>query len=144
MIVGTGVIVIEDKSRFLLTQRAPRCDFGWMWECPGGKVRDRELIVDAIHRELKEEVGLIGAHIDSNAIFLHTFAPGEAARESLTIEFHLVYPPDYWRPVITDPTALIGFGWFRGDEAMRMQCLPGNVKFFEAWKRGDLPEDVYW
>jgi 8-oxo-dGTP diphosphatase len=57
--IKTSVVacIIDNKERVLLTQRCiePFCD---QWVMPGGKIDHGESILDALHREVREEVGL--------------------------------------------------------------------------------------
>ena len=57
MKVAVGVIV-DDQQRILITQRPLHATHGGLWEFPGGKVEDNEASLDALKRELMEEVGL--------------------------------------------------------------------------------------
>lgn len=50
--------VIEREGRVLVAQRAPKNRHGGMWEFPGGKVERGESDIDALKRELLEELGL--------------------------------------------------------------------------------------
>ncbi|MBQ3695528.1 MAG: NUDIX domain-containing protein [Alphaproteobacteria bacterium] len=57
--------VIAYKERFLIVKRSQTDDFlPGCWEFPGGGVERSETIIDALKRELKEEIGLdiTGAH----------------------------------------------------------------------------------
>ncbi len=55
--VAVGVIR-DSEGRILLTQRAKHAHQGGLWEFPGGKREAGESIVDALQRELREEVGI--------------------------------------------------------------------------------------
>jgi len=54
-----GVIFCERTQRFLLLQRAADRDFSpGVWECPAGRLHQGEGFETALHRELREELGL--------------------------------------------------------------------------------------
>jgi 8-oxo-dGTP diphosphatase len=55
--VAAAVILRED-ARFLLTQRPAGKVYAGYWEFPGGKVESGELPLDALTRELHEELGI--------------------------------------------------------------------------------------
>ena len=62
--IKTSVVacIIDEQERVLLTRRCvePFCD---QWVMPGGKVDHGEPLLEALHREVREEVG-IEVHID--------------------------------------------------------------------------------
>lgn len=49
--------ILRRGDLFLLARRPPGKRLGGLWEFPGGKVEPGELPVDALHRELAEELG---------------------------------------------------------------------------------------
>ena len=55
--VAVGVIVNEQRQ-VLLTRRHNDAHQGGLWEFPGGKVEAGESVVDALARELAEELGI--------------------------------------------------------------------------------------
>jgi mutator protein MutT len=48
--------VIEEAGRFLVTRRQAGVHLAGMWEFPGGKIDEDETHVDALRRELREEL----------------------------------------------------------------------------------------
>ncbi len=54
--VAAGVIV--DRRGVLVTRRRAGAHMGGLWEFPGGKIRPREGVVEALLRELREELGI--------------------------------------------------------------------------------------
>jgi 8-oxo-dGTP diphosphatase len=59
--VAVGVL-IDPEGRFLLTSRPEGKVYAGYWEFPGGKVEPGESVVQALRRELNEELGItIGA-----------------------------------------------------------------------------------
>jgi 8-oxo-dGTP diphosphatase len=55
--VAVGVL-IDAQGRFLMTTRPPGKVFAGHWEFPGGKVEAGETTVQALARELHEELGI--------------------------------------------------------------------------------------
>ena len=56
-VVG-GILIKEEK--IILTKRAPTVkNFPNYWEFPGGKVEDEETLIQALIRELQEELNII-------------------------------------------------------------------------------------
>ncbi len=50
--------LIEQAGRLLICQRRGKDSFGLKWEFPGGKVKPGESAVQALARELAEELGV--------------------------------------------------------------------------------------
>lgn len=55
--VAVGVIV-DDQSRILIALRQAESHQGGLWEFPGGKVELGETVLQALARELDEELGI--------------------------------------------------------------------------------------
>jgi 8-oxo-dGTP diphosphatase len=62
--IKTSVVacIIDEQERVLLTRRCIE-PFSGQWVMPGGKVDHGEPLLEALHREVREEVG-IEVHID--------------------------------------------------------------------------------
>lgn len=54
-----GKAVIRKEGKILLLQRSSKSSFDpGLWELPGGKISHGEDLVEALQREVKEEIGL--------------------------------------------------------------------------------------
>ena len=56
--VAVGIMLQSDGS-FLLTSRPPGKVYEGYWEFPGGKLEAGETVLDALDRELREELGIL-------------------------------------------------------------------------------------
>lgn len=53
-----AAVILDSRGHILLAQRPADKHQGGLWEFPGGKVEPGEPVVDALHRELDEELGI--------------------------------------------------------------------------------------
>jgi mutator protein MutT len=65
IMVGAGVIILDEHNRILLTQRA---DNG-AWSIPGGSMEPGETLEEVARRETEEEVGLRVGEMDFFGVF---------------------------------------------------------------------------
>lgn len=56
--VALGILIRNNPSEFLLTSRPLGKTLAGYWEFPGGKIEDDETPLDALKRELKEEINI--------------------------------------------------------------------------------------
>lgn len=57
--VAAKAIIVNGAGEVLVIKRSPRSSFDPdCWDLPGGKMDDREPLVDALVREVREETGL--------------------------------------------------------------------------------------
>ena len=56
--VAVGVLIRASDHAFLLTSRPDDKPYGGYWEFPGGKLEAGESALDALIRELSEEIGI--------------------------------------------------------------------------------------
>jgi 8-oxo-dGTP diphosphatase len=74
--VAAGLIVRE--SKLLICQRTKHQPMPLKWEFPGGKIEHGEQPIDALRRELEEELGIDAKVGDEVARIKHTYRNGGA------------------------------------------------------------------
>lgn len=101
----------------------PRC-----WESPGGKVEPGELPVEALERELREEIAWEG-HIIPATYFETRFQAGDFGLPSdVRIVYYIAIPEIGWRPKLID---VDGVGWFTTEQQMALPLIPGNQRLLQ-------------
>jgi mutator protein MutT len=65
IMVGAGVIILDEHNRILLTQRSDNN----AWSIPGGAMEPGETLEDVARRETQEEVGLIVGEMEFYGVF---------------------------------------------------------------------------
>jgi 8-oxo-dGTP diphosphatase len=112
--IDVAVGVIEDGTgRVLITRRREDAHQGGLWEFPGGKVEPGETVIEALRRELAEELG-IGIASSEPLIRVPYDYPDKRVR----LDVHRVQPTDQ-RAVAregqamrwVDPAELTGFAF---------------------------------
>jgi 8-oxo-dGTP diphosphatase len=76
--VVAAIMVRSTDSHILICQRAPDHPLALKWEFPGGKIEPGEDPVQALRRELEEELGIQAVIGDQVAQVLHTYRNGNA------------------------------------------------------------------
>ena len=109
--VGVRGLVVDEHRRVLLVRHSygPR-----LWHLPGGGVKRRESLVDALRRELREEVGII---VDGQ-LALHGVFSSLTEGKSDHISVFVV---DRWR---------------------REHAESAEIDYFAFFELGGLPDDV--
>ncbi len=84
-LVGVGAVIIE-HGRILLVKRANEPNKG-KWSVPGGLVRVGETLIDALKREVREEVGVEIEVDDVACVSEEIFRNGEVRFHYVIIDF---------------------------------------------------------
>jgi 8-oxo-dGTP diphosphatase len=120
--VAAAVIEHPDGS-FLLAQRPPGKVYEGYWEFPGGKVEPGEPIMDALNRELREELG-----IDVELAYPWITRVYTYAHATVRLHFHRVVR---WRGE-PHPHERQALSWQYGHELTVSPMLPANASVLKA------------
>jgi 8-oxo-dGTP diphosphatase len=82
-----AAIVVDSQHRILMAQRADWQHQGGKWEFPGGKIESGETHMQALARELKEEVDV---QIDQQACELFKAVHHDYSDKHVSLYFYLV------------------------------------------------------
>lgn len=122
---GVRGIILDEHDRVLLVQfRLPKALF---WAFPGGGVRADETPVEALRRELVEEVGLPGVDIGPVVwTRTHIFDMGEYDGQTESIFLirtsHFAPKPEF-SPEELEAEYVVGIRWWTVDDLVRSKEL---------------------
>ena len=124
--VAAGILRDAD-GRVLVSERLCDGPFNGLWEFPGGKIADGEAPIDALRRELVEELGIEVAEA-SPYMALHHEYPDRI----VDLEFFLVTA---WQG---EPAGLEGQGlrWLLPSELRSDELLPADAPVIEKLMTG--------
>ncbi len=119
--------VIIRKGRILLSQRQSTKDFPFAWECPGGKVESWESHLEALAREVNEELGVrVSEVLPAPALLCSREFHNDVKREARRhINLHFYRAEIIGSPVVT--ADVMGVGWFSAPEMESLQLAPANT-----------------
>ena len=123
--VAAGIL-LDGNGRVLITERTGNRSFAGLWEFPGGKLKDGEKSVAALHRELNEELGIEVLEQSFYMSIEHDYPD-----RSVSIDFYLV---GQWqkKPAGKDGQAL---KWISPVELSEEMLLPADGPVLAALKR---------
>ena len=123
--VAAGILC-DEAGRILLAERIGGGVFNGLWEFPGGKIGDGETPVEALSRELAEELGI---EVTACASFMNL--RHEYDDRIVTIEFFIV---SEWNsePVGREGQAL---RWVPRENLDADELLPADVPVVEALQK---------
>lgn len=128
-LVVAGLIIGDDR-RILITQRRADQALGLQWEFPGGKVEPGEAPVDALVRELREELGVTVAVGGIWEVLFHAYPA-----------FDLVMLVYVCRIVDGSPRAVevADLAWVEPHDLARWDILPADRPLVERLTVESLP-----
>jgi 8-oxo-dGTP diphosphatase len=133
-------VIVDDAERVVLTRRAIP-PFRGLWVMPGGKIDLGEPIVRALHREVREEIGIevvVGGLVD---VFEH-LTPG-AHNDHFVILYYRCRPATH--ELVPNPAEVAEACWVPRGELTRYPVAEGTrqvlgkifpeLQRLEAWYR---------
>ena len=122
--VAAGILC-DAEGRILIAERTGGGPFHRMWEFPGGKIGDDETSLEALSRELAEELGI---EVIACATFMNL--RHEYDDRTVTIEFFIVSD---W---VSEPVGREGqaLRWVPREQLDADELLPADVPVVNALK----------
>lgn len=119
--------IVRD-GRILMIQRAPKP--GWpmldyVFATPGGRVEPGETHVDALAREIYEELGLLIDGLVKRYVYVSELDPPLVSKP-VRVTCYLVE----WGQATHEPSALegvVGFAWFHGPGLAALELAPADA-----------------
>ena len=123
--VAAGILR-DELGRVLIAERLCDGPFNGLWEFPGGKIVDGETALDALKRELQEELG-ISVTDSAHFMALHHEYPDRI----VDLEFFLVTEWD-GEPAGLESQSL---RWIHSSQLDAKELLPADAPIVEALQR---------
>ena len=126
-----GALLRDSYGRILSCRRPPEDQWSGWWEFPGGKVSEGETLMDAVSREVKEELGI---HITPGEEVAREFYRYEDYTVDLRIIDCGVILPDSITLIEHDESA-----WLAREDLNEVKWLPADTPIIQAWMANGLP-----
>ncbi|MBC33280.1 MAG: 8-oxo-dGTP diphosphatase MutT [Rickettsiales bacterium] len=117
--VAAGILI--KNKQILLTSRPDTKSFAGFWEFPGGKVKKGEFLVNALKRELFEELSIILN--DKKIIF---FCNYKIKRKNLKIHLNFFLCYEWFGRI--EPNESQKYVWIFSKEIQKYKVLKSNRK----------------
>ena len=127
-----GALLRDSSGRVLSCRRPPEDQWSGWWEFPVGKVSKGETLMDAVSREVNEELGI---HITPGREVAKEFYRYEDRTVDLRIIDCGVIDPDSITLLEHDESA-----WLHREDLNEVKWLPADTPIIEAWMANGLPE----
>jgi len=124
--IGVRAVLLDAEDRIALVRHT----YIEGWYLPGGGVKKGEAVVDALHRELAEEVAIEGATVERVLGVYHSRREG---KDDHVIVYVVRAMADTLRGA--DALEVAGAGWFDPD-ALPAGTPPATLRRIEEWRAG--------
>lgn len=123
-------LLTDAEGRVLLCQRPEGRSYALQWEFPGGKVEPGEELVDALRRELREELGI---EVEVGDL-LYSKTSRYADSGLFAVAYYRI---DAWTSPIVNHT-FAAIDWVAPRAIVGRDILSGNVEFCEMLAVGAI------
>jgi mutator protein MutT len=127
VIAIASALIKNKEGKILLLQRGESSSFTNHWQFVEGKLEDNEKIIEALNREIQEEIGVPVLDIELNSIFYNDLV----AKGTNYFVFRVVFDVKIKSEDITLSNEHKSFGWFSMKEAEALPLLPGVKELLE-------------
>jgi ADP-ribose pyrophosphatase YjhB (NUDIX family) len=129
--------VLRWKDRVLLCRHEKHGREYWL--LPGGGVNSGESLTDALHRELREEIGIADElPLEGPVALVDSIAPPASMRRKHVV--HVIFAADVTgslEDVVSQDEAIRGHRAFRLQELDAIALHPPIQRFLQRWQPGD-------
>jgi len=126
--LGVRGLVVDHKGRVCLVRHTYRDG----WFLPGGGVKTREALVDAVARELREETGVVVAETPQNVLGVYSSRHGNRS------DHIVVFVVTDWRVEESASPEIAEVAFFPPDE-LPPGTTPGTSRRISEWMTGVPP-----
>ncbi len=109
-----------------------------VWLLPGGGVNAGETLVDALNREIAEEVGIVAPALEGPIAIVDSIAPGRTLTTKHVV--HIIFAGELegsLERVASTDDAVRGHRLFALDELPGIVLHPPIQRFLQRWRSGD-------
>ena len=127
VLIIVSAIIKNEKDKVLLLQRSKKSSYPGHWQLVEGKLKEDELPLGALEREVKEETGVKVSQIKMNTVTYNEIE----AKGLKYLCFRIVFDAKVVSSKIKTSDEHISFGWFNKDEAIKLPLLPGTENILD-------------